>query len=293
MITGYSFRFAFESLRKEFWINLIATLSAGLGLFLIAVIAMVFYNLNVLTKRLPEKFTVVLYLKVNTPKEEIDRTITELKNDRVVKSVRFISRDEAFNELKRRLKDPSILFEGIDENPLPDSLEIKIKPEYMKKAELKDFLSKLGSRPVVDDIDYGEDIMSSIILLKKVIETSGLAIVGMILTGVLFNFYTTIKILFYRRREEVETFKLLGASGGFIRAPFLIEGAIIGAAGGAIACGFLLALYKVITLLSAQIAFMSSLDLQPQLLALFGLLPLSGGTLGILGAFIGLGRIRY
>ncbi len=292
MITGYSFRFAFESLRKEFWINLIASLSAGIGLFILAIIALGFYNINLLTKRLPEKFTVVLYLK-DLPKEEIDKTIKDLKNNHKVKSVRFIPKDTALDELKKRLKDSSILVEGLEGNPLPDSIEIKLKPEYMKTEEIKNFISALRSMSGIDDIDYGEEIVTSIVLIKKTVETYGIAFIALVMIGVVFNFYTTIKILFYRRKEEVETFKLLGASKGFIRIPFLIEGAIIGMAGALIASGLLLALYQALLFLSSKLPFISSLNIFSQILSLFISLPCAGISLGIIGAFLGLGKIRY
>lgn len=292
MISGYSFRFAFESLRKEFWLNLIASLSAGIGLFILAIMALGFYNINLLTKRLPEKFTVVLYLK-DLPQEEIDKTIKDLKNNPMVKSVGFIPKDRALDELKKRLKDSNILLEGLEGNLLPDTVEIRLKPEYMKKEEIKNFISTLRSMPQVDDIDYGEDIVASIVVIKKTVETYGIAFIALVMIGVVFNFYTTIKILFYRRKEEVETFKLLGASKGFIRIPFLIEGAIIGMAGGLIASGFLLALYQALLFLSSKLPFISSLNIFRQILSLLISLPCAGISLGIIGAFFGLGKIRY
>jgi len=292
VISGYSFRFAFESLRKEFWLNLIASLSAGIGLFILAIMALGFYNINLLTKRLPEKFTVVLYLK-DLPQEEIDKTIKDLKNNPMVKSVGFIPKDRALDELKKRLKDSNILLEGLEGNLLPDTVEIRLKPEYMKKEEIKNFISTLRSMPQVDDIDYGEDIVASIVVIKKTVETYGIAFIALVMIGVVFNFYTTIKILFYRRKEEVETFKLLGASKGFIRIPFLIEGAIIGMAGGLIASGFLLALYQALLFLSSKLPFISSLNIFRQILSLLISLPCAGISLGIIGAFFGLGKIRY
>ena len=62
--------------------------------------------------------------------------------------------------------------------------------------------------------------------------TDGLVLVTILSTGIIFVCYSTVKILFYRRTEEIETFKLLGATKGFIRTPFFIEGAVIGACGG-------------------------------------------------------------
>ncbi|MFN3740531.1 MAG: cell division protein FtsX [Thermodesulfovibrionales bacterium] len=293
MITGYSFRFAFESLKKEFWINVIAALSAGVGLLLVAILSITFYSINSVAKKLPEKFTIILYMKDNTPSDEINKLLIDLKNNSMVRSARVITKDSALNELKKRLKDSSFLIEGLDANPLPDSVEIRLSSEAVEKTLLKDFIKELRSISYVDDIDYGEDVMESILMIKKTVETSGIAFMAIILTGILFNFYTTIKILFYRRKEEVETFKLLGASGGFIRAPFLIEGAAIGIAGGLVASLMVFGIAQVFALLSARLPFIASLNIQPYLLSSFMLLPLLGALLGITGAFLSIGRIRY
>ncbi len=293
MITGYSFRFAFESLKKEFWINVIAALSAGVGLFIIAILSITFYSINSVAKKLPERFTIILYMKDNTPADEINKLLLNLKNNSMVRSARLITKDSALNELKKRLKDSSFLIEGLDENPLPDSVEIRLRSDAVEKALLKDFIKELRSVPSVDDIDYGEDVMESIVMIKKAVETSGIAFIAVILTGILFNFYTTIRILFYRRKEEVETFKLLGASGGFIRAPFLIEGAAIGIAGGLVASLMVFGLTQVFAFLSTRLPFIASFNIQPYLLSFLIILPLAGALLGVAGAFLSIGRIRY
>lgn len=294
MNIGYPLRFAIESLKREFWINLIAGLSAGIGLFIIAIILLGVYNINLLTKRLPERFTIVIYLKDQISGDEINSTISELKNNPLVASVRFIPKEHALNELKKRLKDSSFLIEGLDENPLPDSIEVKLKPQFVNPAALKGFVSGLRSMGSIEDIDYGENIMASIVLIKKVVENAGIALSSIILIGVVFNFYTTIKILFYRRREEIETFKLLGASRGFIRAPFLIEGFLLGISGGLIGAILTSGIYESVMMLSSNIPFLANLDLWPSgISVIFVGLCGGGGFLGMLGAFISLGRIRY
>ncbi len=293
MITGYSFRFALEGLKKEFWINLIASLSGATGLFIISIILLVFYNIHSATKRLPERFTVVLYLKDNLSTETIDTTIQALKNNQAVRSVRYIPKETALLELKKRLKDSSFLVEGLDENPLPDSIELRIKPEFVSPDKIKVLISELRAMNTIDEIDYGEDVIASIGIIKKAVERSGIGLSSVILIGVIFNFYTTIKILFYRRREEVETFKLLGASPGFIRAPFLIEGAIIGFSGGLIASGLAALLYQAFLFISTRFPIIGAFGLQPlEIWFLMGL-PFGGALLGMIGALLAIGRIRY
>lgn len=293
MITGYSFRFALESLKKEFLINLMAALSAGVGLFLVAIVILVFYNMNSITKKLPEKLTIILYLKDNTTKEQRERLLMELKENPRIKSVRLISKEQALDELKRKLKDSSFLMEGLDENPLPDSVEIRLRQEGFNEVAINSLLQELRARPEIEDIDYGKELMESMVVIKKLFENFGLAFFLIMVAGIIFNFYTTVKILFYRRKEEIETFKLLGASRGFIRAPFLIEGAVIGVAGGLMASLAIAGLYQALEILSGKIPFISSFVLSAQIPYFIVALLLAGGLLGIAGAALSIGRIRY
>lgn len=293
MITGYSFRFALESLKKEFLINLMAALSAGVGLFLVAIVILVFYNMNSITKKLPEKLTIILYLKDNTTKEQRERLLMELKENPRIKSVRLISKEQALDELKRKLKDSSFLMEGLDENPLPDSVEIRLRQEGFNEVAINSLLQELRARPEIEDIDYGKELMESMVVIKKLFENFGLAFFLIMVAGIIFNFYTTVKILFYRRKEEIETFKLLGASRGFIRAPFLIEGAVIGVAGGLMASLAIAGLYQALEILSGKIPFISSFVLSVQIPYFIVALLLAGGLLGIAGAALSIGRIRY
>lgn len=293
MITGYSFRFALESLKKEFLINLMAALSAGVGLFLVAIVILVFYNMNSITKKLPEKLTIILYLKDNATKEQRERLLMELKENPRIKSVRLISKEQALDELKRKLKDSSFLMEGLDENPLPDSVEIRLRQEDFNEVAINSLLQELRARPEIEDIDYGKELMESMIVIKKLFESFGLAFFLIMVAGIIFNFYTTVKILFYRRKEEIETFKLLGASRGFIKAPFLIEGAVIGVAGGLMASLAIAGLYQALEILSGKIPFISSFVLSAQIPYFIVALLLAGGLLGIAGAALSIGRIRY
>jgi cell division transport system permease protein len=109
--------------------------------------------------------------------------------------------------------------------------------------------------------------------------------------GIIFVCYSTVKILFYRRTEEIETYKLLGATRSFIRLPFLIEGAFLGTAGGVAGLlGILSFNYLVLMRLSLSMPLIRKILFPTDL---FLLLPFIGLFLGVTGAAIALGRIRY
>jgi cell division transport system permease protein len=291
MAFPYAFRLAARSILHEKWINLLSILTIAAGLLFTAITVLSVYNVDIATKKLPEKFSVMLYLRDNLSGEELENIINTAGKDDAVKRVKYIPRDEAMKELKTTLKDTKYVLDGLGENPLPDSLEVKLKDEAVSPDTVKRLTAKLREIKGVDEIEYGEKFLSSIYSLKVGMNTVGIVFAIIMSAGMIFVCYSTVKILFYRKSEEIETYKLLGATKGFIMAPFIIEGAVIGFIGGLLSLiGILSLYYTVIFRLSYTIPLFKTI-IFPINISLY--LPLAGVLLGMTGAVIAIGRIRY
>lgn len=287
----YSIRSALQSLYHERWINLLSMLSIATGLFIIAVALILLYNIDLFSKKLPERFSMVLYLKDNLSEDEKENIILTIKKNNLVEGVRYISKDDALRELRSSLKEADYILEGLKENPLPASIVIRLKREAVSPDLVTRLASSLRRLKGIEDIQYGEKFLISLNYVKKGLETMGLIITSIMITGTIFISYSTVKILFYRRKEEIETMKLLGATTGFIRTPFLIEGGIIGFTGGLISMIFLLLFYYIVfARLGSTIPLVKSISFYPVMTVP---IPLTGLVLGIIGALIAIGRIRY
>lgn len=291
MALSYPFKVAASSILHEKWINLLSILTMAAGLFFTAITVLSIYNIDVATKKLPEKFFVMLYLHDNLSREQVDNIINTAKKDSSVLRVKFIPKDEALKELKSSLKDTEYVLDGLGENPLPDSLEIKLKSESIGPETVKKLTARFREIKGVNEIEYGEKFLSSIYSLRVGMQSVGIVLILMLSAGMLFVCYSTVKILFYRKNEEIETYKLLGATKGFIRAPFIIEGSVIGFSGGLLSLIAILSLYYFFFFkLSLSIPLFKAI-IFPIDLSLT--LPLAGLLLGITGAYIAIGRIRY
>ena len=263
----------------------------AMGLLMIAVVSSSIYNVNLFARKLPEKFFVVAYLNDQVSEQDAREMIASLKERSIIKKVTYISKDDALKDLRTSLKDADYILEGLNENPLPASLEIRFKKEAVGPNTIKQFVDSLRKMRGIDDVQYGEKFLLSIHSIKAGIETVGLVLTGVMVSGIIFICYSTVKLLFYRRREEVETLKLLGATRGFIRAPFVIEGGIIGAVGGLFSAVIVFGFYYGLFLkLSAAVPLIRSVTFPAQF---FALLPVVGLGLGITGSVIAMGRIRF
>jgi len=291
MIAPYALKLAVQSLLREKWINLLSVMTIAAGLLIISISFFALYNIDIATKRLPEKFALIVYLDKNLQGDELDSVISAFRKKKAVLSVRYISKDEAMKELKSSLKNSDYILEGLDENPLPDSLEIKMKSNEVGAETVQQFSREALKIKGVAEVNYGEKFLSTLETVKKGVKTIGLFFALILSTGIIFVCYSTVKILFYRRSEEIETFKLLGATKGFIRTPFLIEGAVIGACGGLLSLVGCFSLYYAFLLrLSMSMPVFKAILFPADL---FLPLPVLGMLLGLAGAVIALGRLRY
>ncbi len=291
MIAPYALKLAVQSLLKEKWINLLSVMTIAAGLIIISLSFLVLYNVDAATKKLPEKFSMTIYLDNGLQKDKLGLIMNSLREKKAVLSVRYIPKDEAMKELRSYLKNSDYILEGLEENPLPDSLEIKLKQEAAETGTAQQLAREALKIKGVTEVDYGEQFLSTLNSIKKAFKSIGSVFIAILSAGIVFVCYSTVKILFYRRKDEIETFQILGATKGFIRAPFLIEGAVIGASGGLFSlAGCFFFYYAVLLQLSIKMPLFKTILFPADF---FLLLPAVGTALGLTGAIIALGRLRH
>ncbi|RMG75064.1 MAG: ABC transporter permease [Nitrospirae bacterium] len=287
----YSFKVALRSLWFYRWINLLSILSIATGLFIFGTVLFSLYNLEQVTRRAPEKFTITVFLKDRAKDAEIQELVNWLNRESLISRVKYTSKDEALKELKSSLADAAYVLEGLDENPLFPSIEIKLREDAFNRKDAELFIKKLKGKAIVEDVFYGEDIFSSIKELYRNFRLISVALIVLFSIAIVFVCYSTVKILFFKRSEEIEIYKLLGATKAFIRGPFIFEGTMIGLLGGVLSSA---GLYGVFNLLKGLgnpvIPLMSTLELEPAILVI---IPVSGLLLGLIGSVIALGRLKY
>ncbi|BCB95089.1 cell division protein FtsX [Dissulfurispira thermophila] len=290
MSISYSFTAALQSLCREKWINILSIFTVASSLLIITLIAFFLYNVELVAKHLPERFSMVAYLEDNISQEDAQGIVDALKKRYEIADLKYISKDDAIKELKQTLKEAQYILEGLNENPLSPSIEIKLKEDFVTSSATKKISEEIKKIPGVDDVYYGEKIAQAIYLLKKSLRNMSIIILLTISSGVVFVAYSTVKILFYRKKEEIEIIKLLGATKGFIRMPFLIEGGIIGFFGGITGIiGALLFYFGITYRLGRVIPMLKTLIFPPEILIA---LPVTGVLLGVIGSAIAIGRLR-
>jgi cell division transport system permease protein len=236
-----------------------------------------------------------VYLKTDAKPGDVKR-VQALLNDRVdhVGSVQYVSKQQALNEQRTRYPEA---YDLLGSNPLPDTF--RVTPDEPDNAlKLRDALSPTapgGGRgtidPSIETVKNSRDDTQKILVATRVVKlTTGLLAVLLVVASVLLV-SNTIRLSLFSRRREVEVMKLVGATDWFIRWPFVIEGIVLGALGGALA---------ILLLLVGKVALLDPLTEQFSLLAApdtihFGLLiaVLLGASVAVSAAGSGLSLRRF
>ena len=192
----YSLQSALKNLWAEKWINLLTTLSVGVGLLILSAFITVTLNMDSVLKKWGRSFGIVVYLDDDISAEATG-TVRELfKQDPDILEVNFISNDDALKELRTILaKDASIL-EDLGHNPLPSSFELKLKGTLLKPAFVRKKAEEIGKMSGIAEVQYGEKWLASLNTVSKIMKASAIFLGGAIFIAIVFITYNTIKIFF-------------------------------------------------------------------------------------------------
>lgn len=142
---------------------------------------------------------------------------------------RYIPEAEARAEFERTFG------EKVEPGVLPASVRLRVKPEYATADSLQRMARLLEGYRGVDEVVYDRGLAGRVQNYLKLLHTAGLAIVLLVVGAALFLVANTIRLTIYARRLLIRTMKLVGATDGFIRQPFLVEGVVQGLIAGAVA----------------------------------------------------------
>lgn len=272
----YALREAVSAFRRAPVLTVLASAMVGLALFVVGLFALAAFNLNQALHEVESRVEVVAYLRDEARNEEIELLHRELTSLPEVESVRFVSKEAALANVRRDLPDLEQVFADLTMNPLPASLEIRLSPGYRTRSVVEHVSSRAAAYPAVEDVVYGQEWMERLFALRRVagatvaILGSGFALVAALIIA------TALKIAIFARKEEIYVMRLVGAHDGFIRRPFLIEGAIAGAVGGLLAALLTWITFGVVN------SFLFSLDWIPGGWVLAGVA--AGAAFGVLSS---------
>ncbi len=260
--------------------------SIGFSLFTIGLFALVAINFRKALATLAERVEVVAFVLRGTPTETISQAAQDISAFPEVLETKFVNADEALSRARRELVEFKEAYRDLEVNPLPASFEVRLRPEFRDAEHAQAVAERLRGFPFVEDVRYGRDWVERLDRLRNMAAAVG-AVIGLAFAAVAIVIIgVTIRITVLQRAKEISIMRLVGATNGYIRGPFLIEGAIKGVAGGLLAilmCWITFTLFKrTASDTGATLVFFGAL--QMLLIVVFGT------TIGLGGSVLSVGR---
>lgn len=211
-----------------------ACISTTLMLILLGTVIFFVCFAHNFSRSLKENFTVTLMLDENITQKQAYNIQTRLRALPCTRSLNYMSKEKAQRELAEGLGTEEVEFLG--DNPLSASFELRLKSEYANSDSLNKILPPLKSDTLIVDVTAPQNLMDS--LNRNIRHISGvLLIIALLLTLVSFVLINnTIRLSIYARRLMIKTMRMVGASYGFIRRPFIRKAVTIGIISSVLAC---------------------------------------------------------
>jgi cell division transport system permease protein len=275
------FRETFMAFRRAPLLSALSVTTIAFSLFVFGLFGLVAVNLRATIGNVAERVEVVAYLKRGTAVEALSLAIADIEGIPQVERVTHVTEDEALARARRELKELRDIFQDLEANPLPASLEVRLKPQFRTADQASKVAEMLKALPIVDDVRFGRDWIEKLDRLRNIAGAVGLVIGGAFALVAAIIIGTTIRMTVLQRGREIAIMRLVGATDGFVRLPFLLEGLVKGLMGGALALALSWGTWQMVQS-NLQAAFFTPTE------AVLGVL--AGGAIGLLGSALSVGR---
>ncbi|CAK7052801.1 MAG: Cell division protein FtsX [Paraeggerthella hongkongensis] len=294
------FYFLRESL-TGFTRNLSTALGSIVTIFLSLLIIGIFFVAGLVVENVvssvENEVSITAYVADDAPEADIQSVSSYVKGLEGVASVGFTTKDQALE--KFRSTSSSDIIDTLDgQNPLPASIDIELSDPQLVEQVASSLLGnttyqKISEDPSdpADSVKYGEKTVERLFALTNYVRYVGIALVGLLVFIALVFINNTIRLAILARRKEIAIMRLVGASNGFIRGPFLMEGALHAIIGSllAVGCLELLRNFALPRLQSALMFLNFDISLNMFLL-IYAVLIVSGLFIGLVGSALAMRR---
>lgn len=274
-----AFREALRGVQRAPMLSALSVTTIAFSLFAFGLFGLVALNIRETLRQVEERVEIRAFITDGTAIEATSAMLGDVQAFPEVLSATLVTPAEALERARRELKEFSDVFESA---MLPASIDVRMKEGFRDPENVRAVASRLQTYSFVDDVRYGEEWVEKLYRLRNIAGLAGttlgvtFAAVAMIIIG------ATIRMTVLARAREIEIMRLVGATNGFIRRPFLIEGFLKGVLGGV---GALLLTYVAHQAMTRFVLSAAFFDARLATLGLAG-----GALLGLLGSAAAVSR---
>ncbi|HKO17212.1 MAG TPA: permease-like cell division protein FtsX [Gemmatimonadaceae bacterium] len=266
--------------RRAPLLSALSITTIAFSLFAVGLFGLVVLNIRAALQKVEERVEIRAFVTEKTTVEQMALASEEITKYPEVQRVDIVTQDQALERARRELGEFRDVFEA---GVLPASIDVHLQPGSRDPATVRRVADRLRGFDFIDDVRFGEEWLTQLYRLRNIAAVAGIAlglafaIVAVIIIG------ATIRMAVLARSREIAIMRLVGATDGYVRRPFLLEGFVKGVLGGLLALLLTwLALEGISQYLSFQTVFFD------RALAIVGIA--GGALLGLVGSAVSVGR---
>lgn len=208
-------------------------ISISLVLFMLGLLGIILLNAKKISDHVKENIGFSLYLKEGVSEKDIANLIEVLEAKEYTNRLEYINKEQAAEIMKADLGEDFVKF--LNYNPLSGSVDLYLNSAFAEAKKAVKIEKELKRMPAIDMVDYQKDLIAAVNSNVRKIGLILLAFSGLLLVVVIALINNTIRLAIYSKRFLIKTMQLVGATGGFIRRPFVARGVLNGFISGIIA----------------------------------------------------------
>lgn len=273
----YSIKEGVKGLRRARLASVITISTITVSLTLFGLFVVVAFHVRHFVEQFRDRVYVEVFIDTSLNDTEIASLRRRFESHPSIESVTFVSKEEALARFEAQFGPEMI--DAMGENPLPSSFQFKLKKSRRTGKDLEDFAMYAAQQSGVDEVVYHKRLFQLLNQYGLVLLAVGGVLVMLVFLSTVFLIANTLRLTILAQKEIIHNMKLVGATHGFIRRPYLVQGVLQGLIGGAIASLILLILIK-----GAALRFSAML----RDASVLAWIPLGvGGILGYVGSRVG------
>lgn len=272
-------REVFRAFRRSPALGMLSITTMAFSLFAFGLFGLVALNIRSALRAIEDRVEVRAFLIDNTTEQQVQELMVAMQRMPQVSDVGYVSPDSALERARAELDEFRDVMEGA---MLPASLELRIRPEMRSPEAIQQVSGRLQTYPVVEEVRYGREWVEKLYRIRTIAGVAGtglglvFAMVAVIIIG------ATIRMAILARTREIEIMRLVGATNGFVRLPYLIDGTLKGVIGGLLALLLAWLAHRAINQSLMETQFFSTNQMALGVAA--------GGIIGLLGSWLSVGR---
>lgn len=225
-------RETFIAFRRAPLLSVLSVTTIAFSLFAFGLFGLVALNIRDALRKVEERVEIRAFVAEGTPIESVVTAANDVDHFPEVARADVVTQEQALERARRELGEFKDVFEA---EFLPASIEVHLKPGFRDPATVRRVADRMRSYDFVDDVRFGEEWIDQLYKLRNIAGAVGLALGLAFATVAVIIIGATIRMAVLARTREISIMRLVGATDGYVRRPFLVEGFLKGVAGGGLA----------------------------------------------------------